>query len=105
MPDFDYALFDADNHYYEPADCFTRFIEPKHRDKAIEFKSVDGGAPSVHIGDRPFTFLTGGFAGDTVAKAGALRALLHSMKTASPTREPYKNPCSPATRTGTRDSN
>jgi hypothetical protein len=30
-----YPLFDADNHYYEPRDCFSRFIEPRHRDKAI----------------------------------------------------------------------
>lgn len=81
MPDFDYALFDADNHYYEPADCFTRYIEPRHRDRAIALKSVGDEEPKVFVGDRPFTFLSGGFAGEKVAKAGALRALLHSMKT------------------------
>ena len=24
-----YAMFDADNHYYEPDDCFTRHIEAR----------------------------------------------------------------------------
>ena len=28
-------LFDADNHYYEPRDAFTRYMEPRHRDLAI----------------------------------------------------------------------
>ena len=31
----DFPLFDADNHYYEPRDAFTRYIEPKHRELAI----------------------------------------------------------------------
>lgn len=30
-----YRLFDADNHYYETADCFTRHIEPRYREQAI----------------------------------------------------------------------
>src|SRR5437660_950152 len=25
----EYGLFDADNHYYEPRDCFTRHIAPQ----------------------------------------------------------------------------
>ena len=28
-------IFDADNHHYEPRDCFTRYMEPKFRDKAV----------------------------------------------------------------------
>ena len=43
MVDFEYKLFDADNHYYEPPDCFTRYIEPRQRDKAIQLKPVEGG--------------------------------------------------------------
>jgi predicted TIM-barrel fold metal-dependent hydrolase len=96
MPDLDYTLFDADNHYYEPPDCFTRYIEPQYRDKAIELKEQDGGAARVFVGDRPFTFLSGGFAGDTVAKAGALRALLHSMKTGVSDEGAVQEPMQPA---------
>ncbi len=32
MPDLDYGLFDADNHYYESRDCFTRHLDPYLRD-------------------------------------------------------------------------
>lgn len=31
----DYPLVDADCHYYEPDDCYTRHMEPKYRDDAI----------------------------------------------------------------------
>jgi predicted TIM-barrel fold metal-dependent hydrolase len=96
MVDFEYGLFDADNHYYEPPDCFTRYIEPKYRDKAIELKSVAGAEPQVFVGDKPFTFLTGGFAGDTVAKAGALRELLHRMKTGVSDEGAVQEPMQPA---------
>lgn len=33
--DLDYGLVDADSHYYEPYDCFTRHIEQAFRDRAI----------------------------------------------------------------------
>jgi predicted TIM-barrel fold metal-dependent hydrolase len=80
MARFDYGLFDADNHYYEPVDCFTRYIEPAHRDKAIRVVERDGRSRVV-IGDRPFTFLSEGFLVESCARAGALRELLHSMRT------------------------
>ena len=38
-----YALYDADNHYYEPPDCYTRHIEPKFRDRAIHVEQDDEG--------------------------------------------------------------
>ena len=28
-----YAIYDADNHYYEPDDCFTRHIEARFKDR------------------------------------------------------------------------
>jgi predicted TIM-barrel fold metal-dependent hydrolase len=95
MVQLDYALFDADNHYYEPNDCFTRFIEPRHRDKAIQVKHVDG-QDRVFIGDKPFTFLTEGFLGDVVSKAGALRELLRSMKTGVSDEGAVREPMQPA---------
>ena len=96
MTKLDYALFDADNHYYEPADCFTRCIEPRFRDKAIQIRKDEAGEEHVFIGDKPFTFLPGGFAGDVVSKAGALRALLHSMKTGVSDEGAVQEPMQPA---------
>jgi len=83
---FDYPLFDADNHYYEATDCFTRYIEPRHREEAIELREVEPGCRRPFVGDKPFTFLAGeGFAGQQVAKAGSLREMLRTMKTGVPT--------------------
>ncbi len=53
----DFRLFDGDNHYYEPRDAFTRYIDPKHRDAAVRVVRRADGSEEVRIGDRPFTFL------------------------------------------------
>ena len=37
----EYQLIDADEHYYEPDDCFTRHIEARFRDETVR---VDGAA-------------------------------------------------------------
>jgi hypothetical protein len=70
MRQIDFRLFDADNHYYEPRDCFTRFMEPRYRDKAIRVVEQDG-RERVLVGDKPFTFLKHDF--DRSAKPGGLR--------------------------------
>jgi predicted TIM-barrel fold metal-dependent hydrolase len=76
MRQIDYRLVDADNHYYESRDCFTRFMEPRHRDKAIRVVEQDG-RERVLVGDKPFTFLNHDF--DRSAKPGALREMLRAM--------------------------
>ena len=78
MPDLDFALFDADNHYYEPRDCFTRYIEPGLRDRAVHVETDERGRPAVRVGDRPFTFLADGFP-KRVSKPGSLRELLRHL--------------------------
>src|SRR5438876_1204599 len=78
MPDLDFALFDADNHYYEPRDCFTRYIEPGMRDRAVHVETDGRGRPTVLVGDRPFTFLVDGFP-ERVSKPGSLRELLRHL--------------------------
>jgi predicted TIM-barrel fold metal-dependent hydrolase len=75
-----YRLFDADNHYYETRDCFTRFIEPKYRERAIHVARADDGAERLLVGDKPFTFL-GSYDFDHSAKPGALREMLRMMNT------------------------
>jgi hypothetical protein len=79
-----YRFFDSDNHYYETRDCFTRFIEPRFRDKAIQVvpaKGADIGEPNrrsrdeIWIGDKPFTFLAG-HSFERVVRPGALREML-----------------------------
>ena len=37
-PHRNYQLVDCDQHYYEPDDCFTRHLESKYRNEAIEVR-------------------------------------------------------------------
>lgn len=67
---------DADNHYYETDDCFTRFMEPKYRHLAAQWKDIDGEKVFC-IGDRPHTFLKPTYPMfERVSAAGALAAAL-----------------------------
>ena len=73
MSGLGFPLVDADEHYYEPRDAFTRHMPRALRHLAIR---VDGD--SISVGDRPFTFLRANF--DRVVKPGALREMLRTMK-------------------------
>jgi len=42
MSHVDFAAFDADNHYYEAEDAFTRHIDPKLRRRAMQWGEVNG---------------------------------------------------------------
>ena len=38
----DYECFDADNHYYEATDAFTRYIEPAMTKRCMQWAELDG---------------------------------------------------------------
>ena len=46
-------LVDVDQHYYEPADCCTRHLDPAFRDRAVHVAPDADGRPEWRIGDRP----------------------------------------------------
>mgnify|MGYP003561993141 FL=1 len=75
----DYAVIDADNHYYEPADCFSRHIEAKFRDKAITATKRDDESWEVKIGSKPFDFFDPKF--DRTNPPGSLLTILRSKDT------------------------
>ncbi|MDW3219678.1 MAG: amidohydrolase family protein [Acidimicrobiales bacterium] len=78
-------IFDADNHYYEPQDCFTRFMPASRMEEAV--RVVESGDRSeVLIGDRPFTFLSEPFS-EVHTKPGSLREMLRNMKSGLPIEE------------------
>ena len=33
---FDFEPIDADNHYYEPLDAFTRHLDPKFKQRGVQ---------------------------------------------------------------------
>jgi predicted TIM-barrel fold metal-dependent hydrolase len=70
--DFDYPVFDADNHYYEPVDMFERYIDPQYADRTFTTKK-QGDETIVLFDGRPFGFLDGG-GSKTRIRPGALRA-------------------------------
>src|SRR5438270_7936989 len=38
----DYTCFDADNHYYEATDAFTRYIEPEMAKRCMQWAEIEG---------------------------------------------------------------
>ena len=38
----DFQVFDADNHYYEPVDAFTRHLDPSMRKRTVQWAEIDG---------------------------------------------------------------
>lgn len=57
MTDFDYPLIDADNHYYERPDCFSRNIEAAYRDRCITATATPDGDWEVQVAGRPYRFM------------------------------------------------
>ncbi len=97
MAQLAFRLFDADNHYYETRDCFTRFLPKRLADRAIHVVTGADGRDRIFVGERPFTFLEG-WSFSHASKAGALRELLRnkdyrdaSSTLSEPIRPEYQN--------------
>ena len=71
MATLPYATFDADNHYYEPPDCFTRHMPADRRHLAFQLAEVEGRRQPV-VDGRPVTVLSpDGFFGEEAALPGS----------------------------------
>lgn len=67
-------IIDFDHHLYEPADTFTRHIDPRFRDLAL----VQRGEPYQRVwtmGDRPMTFTPPGLCCDVMFPPGFIAGL------------------------------
>lgn len=53
-----YGVVDADNHYYEPYDAFTRHLDPKFGDYAVNIRHDGDGLGRVYIGDQRLAFMS-----------------------------------------------
>lgn len=69
-----YSMVDADSHFYEPYDCFTRHIEPEFAERAVHVVNP-GGPGVVHIGSEPLKFVSQ-WVTDSVMPPGSLREML-----------------------------
>ena len=70
MSELPYAAFDADNHYYEALDAFTRYVEPKMQPRCVQWCEVNGRKYHVVGGIVSHAVVNPTF--DPVAKAGAM---------------------------------
>jgi predicted TIM-barrel fold metal-dependent hydrolase len=70
MAQLGYPAFDADNHYYEAVDAFTRHIDPRMRRRAIQWVEVNGKQRILVAGKLDRFIPNPTF--DPVAKAGSL---------------------------------
>ncbi len=70
MADLPFQLFDADNHYYEATDAFTRHIEPGFEKRCIQWAEV-GGKTRLLVGGKLNRFIPNPTF-DPVARPGVL---------------------------------
>lgn len=50
-------VVDADNHYYEPDDAYTRHLEPEFADRALHIRRGDDGVGRPYFGNEPHYYL------------------------------------------------
>jgi len=72
MPRLDFQAFDADHHYYEAEDAFTRFIEPRLARRCMQWAVIDG-RKRLLVGGKVNRFIPNPTF-DPVAKPGILDA-------------------------------
>jgi predicted TIM-barrel fold metal-dependent hydrolase len=66
---------DADNHFYEPDDCFTRHIERGLERRTVWIDRRGDGPSRMYVGDQRCQFFSVG-AGDSVGAPGVMKAFL-----------------------------
>lgn len=77
--DRDYLMIDADTHYYEPADCFTRHIDPQFRDSAITIEINERGFETIAWQGKRLEIVEPGFF-HKVLKPGSLKEMMDAVK-------------------------
>jgi len=70
VTELDAQAFDADNHYYEALDAFTRYVDPKMQQRCVQWCEINGRKYHVVGGVVSHAVVNPTF--DPVAKAGAM---------------------------------
>ena len=71
MADYTGPIFDADNHYYEAHDAFTRHVPKRMRARCVEWIELEGGRRYQVVGGK--IDRTGNPTFDPISKPGVLR--------------------------------
>jgi predicted TIM-barrel fold metal-dependent hydrolase len=75
----DYLMIDADTHYYEPADCFTRHMPSAMMDSAITVDINEQGFETISWNGKRLEIIEPGFF-RTVLRPGALKEMMQAVK-------------------------
>ena len=70
VPTLDFRPFDADNHYYEALDAFTRHLDPRLGPRTVQWAEIDGRKYHVVGGRVSHAVVNPTF--DPIAKPGAM---------------------------------
>jgi predicted TIM-barrel fold metal-dependent hydrolase len=99
VSDLEFLAFDADNHYYEAVDAFTRHLDPKLGSRIVQWAEIDGRRYHVIGGQVSHAVVNPTF--NPVAKAGALseyfrgnpsgRAPMEYLREREPIRPEYRD--------------
>lgn len=73
-----YGIYDADNHYYEPDDCFTRHLESRLRPRSVWVDRRPGGNGRMYVGDERCHFFSVG-AADSIGAPGLMKDFLRGL--------------------------
>ena len=69
-----FGIFDADNHYYEPRDAFTRHLDPRLRERAVHVVTDAAGKDTIYVAGQKHHFTPPTF--ELVPPPGHLKAML-----------------------------
>src|SRR2546427_2814300 len=94
----DYTCFDADNHYYEATDAFTRYIEPEMAKRCMQWAEIEGKTRLL-VGGKVNRFIPNPTF-DPVARPGSLDEYFRGQKAGDDIRAAFGDlePISPAYR-------
>jgi predicted TIM-barrel fold metal-dependent hydrolase len=94
----DFQAFDADNHYYEATDAFTRHIDPAFAKRAMQWADIDGKRRLI-VGGRVNRFIPNPTF-DPVARPGSLDEYFRGKRAGDDLRAAFGDldPISPAYR-------
>jgi predicted TIM-barrel fold metal-dependent hydrolase len=81
-------VFDADNHYWESSDAFTRYRDPKFADRGVRLVEVDGKL-RYFIGDKPHATCPGPGDQHGRPKPGILYDYFAGREAIDPVRHAY----------------
>jgi predicted TIM-barrel fold metal-dependent hydrolase len=82
-----FAAFDADNHYYEAIDAFTRYLDPAFRKRGVQWATIDG-RNRLLVGGKICRFIPNPTF-DPIARPGALDLYFRGKQPSSDIRAAF----------------